>query len=72
MQSNYKVSFEKAKGLGLKMTKSISFGITEVYEGLRSGELVDSEMTRTIEWYSRIMQAERLYNELNVNGRIMF
>ena len=69
---NYKVSFEKAKGLGLKMTKSISFGISEVYEGLRSGELVDSERTRTIEWYSRIMQAERLYNELNVNGRIMF
>jgi nucleoside-diphosphate-sugar epimerase len=69
---NYNVSFEKIKRvLGFEAKHSIPDGIREIYESLKSGETEASAKTSTVGWYRTIIDADRLLNQVRLNGRLL-
>jgi nucleoside-diphosphate-sugar epimerase len=69
---NYKVSFEKIKRvLGFEVKHSISDGIREIYEALKSGQTEATAKTSTVGWYRTIIEADRLLNQVRLDDRLL-
>lgn len=68
---NYHTSFTKASEvLGFNAQTSIEDGAVEIYKALISGICVRNESTSTLKWYRRLLEAEKLYKDLNIDGSI--
>ena len=69
---DYNVSFDKIKRvLGFEAKYSISDGIREIYEALKSGQTEATAKTSTVAWYRTIIEADRLLNQVRLNNRLL-
>jgi nucleoside-diphosphate-sugar epimerase len=69
---DYNVSFDKIKRvLGFEVEQTIPDGIREVYEALKSGQTEATAKTSTVGWYRNIIEADRLLNQVRLNGRLL-
>jgi nucleoside-diphosphate-sugar epimerase len=71
-QRNYNVSFEKARRvLGFEAEIRVEEGVREIYEALKSGVTDDGPRTSTVKWYRSILEAKRLLETIQLDGRIL-
>lgn len=69
---NYNVSFDKIKStLGYQAEKTISDGISEIYDALKYGELEKTPETVTVKWYQHILEAKNLVDSIYLNNRLI-
>lgn len=69
---DYNVSFQGIfDRIGFKARVDIADGVKEVYGALKSGSLQPSPKTQTVQWYKTIVEAQRLINEITLNGRLL-
>ena len=69
---DYNVDFSKASNtLGFQAKKSIIDGINEIYTALKTGTVDTSIKTVTVSWYRNILDAKKLLNTVELNGRII-
>jgi nucleoside-diphosphate-sugar epimerase len=69
---DYNVDFSKASNtLGFQAKKSIVDGINEIYVALKSGNVDTSIKTVTVSWYRNILDAKKLLDTIELNGRII-
>jgi len=69
---DYNVLFEKAfKQIGFKATTNVSEGITEIYKALKSGVVDTGQKTITVQWYRNILEAQKLLEQVTLNGRVI-
>ena len=68
---DYHISFEKAAAkIGFIASTTIEEGAIEVHRGLISGEISRTDKTSTVGWYKKLVEAEKLYKSLNIDGNI--
>ena len=69
---DYNVDFSKASNtLGFQAKKSIIDGINEIYIALKTGNVDTSIKTVTVSWYRNILDAKKLLDTIELNGRII-
>ena len=69
---DYNVDFSKVKNvLGFEARKTIIDGINEIYVALKSGNVDTSIKTVTVSWYRNILDAKKLLDTIQLNGRII-
>jgi len=69
---DYNVDFSKVKNLlGFEAKKTIIDGINEIYVALKSGNVDMSIKTVTVSWYRNILDAKKLLDTIELNGRII-
>jgi len=69
---DYNVDFSKVKNvLGFEARKTIIDGINEIYVALKSGNVDTSIKTVTVSWYRNILDAKKLLDTIELNGRII-
>jgi nucleoside-diphosphate-sugar epimerase len=69
---DYNVDFSKVKNvLGFEARKTIIDGINEIYGALKSGNVDTSIKTVTVSWYRNILDAKKLLDTIELNGRII-
>lgn len=68
---SYRVSFERARAAGFQARASVLEGAREVLGALDSGRARDLPPTRTVQWYSRLLEAEKLYKSAELDGRVL-
>ena len=69
---DYNVSFDKAlKQIGFKATTNVSEGISEIYEALKLGTVDTGPKTITVQWYRNILEAQKLLDQVTLNGRVI-
>ena len=69
---DYNVDFSKVKNvLGFEAMKTIIDGINEIYVALKSGNVDTSIKTVTVSWYRNILDAKKLLDTIELNGRII-
>ena len=69
---DYNVDFSKVKNvLGFEAKKTIIDGINEIYVALKSGNVDTSIKTVTVSWYRNILDAKKLLDTIQLNGRII-
>jgi nucleoside-diphosphate-sugar epimerase len=69
---DYNVLFEKAsKQIGFKATTNVSEGITEIYNALKAGLVDTGQKTITVQWYRNILEAQKLLEQITLNGRVI-
>lgn len=68
---SYRASFARAEGAGFRARRSVADGVREVIGALEAGRTVDSPRTRTVEWYSRLLEAEKTFREAELGGRVL-
>ena len=69
---DYNVDFSKVKNvLGFEAKKTIIDGINEIYAALKSGNVDTSIKTVTVSWYRNILDAKKLLDTIELNGRII-
>ena len=69
---NYNVSFEKARRvLGYEARVPVREGVEEVYEALKTGRTDAGPRTSTVNWYRSILDAKRLLESIELDGRVI-
>lgn len=69
---NYNVSFSRAEQeLGFRARHTPADGAREIYEALRAGRVDTGIKTVTVKWYQHIMDAKRLVDALELDGRLL-
>jgi nucleoside-diphosphate-sugar epimerase len=69
---DYNVLFSKAgEVLGYDATISIEQGVREIYSSLKSGLTTPGPKSITVEWYKHILEARRLLDSIELNGRVI-
>lgn len=69
---DYNVSFEKiGRVLGWRPLHQPADGVMEIYEALKTGQLAAEPWTHTVGWYKRLIEAEKLMEQLLLNGHLL-
>ncbi len=69
---DYNVDFRKVKNvLGFEAKKTLIDGINEIYVALKLGNVDTSIKTVTVSWYRNILDAKKLLDTIQLNGRII-
>ncbi|MCU0692226.1 MAG: hypothetical protein MUF54_12575, partial [Polyangiaceae bacterium] len=70
---NYNVRFDKLRALpGKRLFRPIELGIGEVLESLRNGTVdPDDRRWYTLQQYRFLLEVERTYRELAIDGRVL-
>lgn len=69
---NYHVSFKRAEQeLGFRARKTPEDGALEIYEALKLGRIDTGIKTVTVKWYQHLMDAKRLVDGLQIDGRLL-
>ncbi len=69
---SYKVSFKKFKDtVDFKPAYTPREGAREIYEALKTGKLVESTKTKTVEWYKHLINSAELVSEVSVRNTIL-
>jgi len=68
---SYKINFKKiADKLGYQTKYTISEGAQEIYQALKSGNVVDSKKTKTVEWYKYLVESKKIVDSVLINEKI--
>jgi nucleoside-diphosphate-sugar epimerase len=66
---SYRVSFKKAMdSIGFKTKYDIAYGIKEISDKVKSGELKQTPQSKTVEFYSGLLDAESKFREYSLPG----
>jgi len=69
---SYDIDFQKASSrLNFKASRDIEFGVRQVYKALVNGEISKNSRTSTVNWYRRIIESQLLFDELNIDGKLL-
>lgn len=69
---NYNVAFTRAeRDLGFHARRTPADGAREIYEALKLGRVDTGLKTITVKWYQHIMEAKRLVDGLEIEGRLL-
>jgi nucleoside-diphosphate-sugar epimerase len=69
---DYRVSTDKAISVGLiSSSYSVERSSHEIYEALTNGLTAPTEKTSTVGWYKKILESEKIVNEIALNGRLL-
>lgn len=69
---SYSVSFSKAKSvIGFEAKNQVSYGVNEIYNGLKCGELTDELRTKTVAWYKYLLESRKLLTSIQIDGKIL-
>ena len=68
---SYRVSFAKIRRLGYRARRGVASGAAEVYSAIESGRVSDGPRTRTVGWYSHLLESQRAYRSAELGGRIL-
>ncbi|HVW25547.1 MAG TPA: NAD-dependent epimerase/dehydratase family protein [Polyangiaceae bacterium] len=69
---DYRVSSRKIREIvDLPQRFTVADGVREIYEALKGGLLDDGPQTSTVQWYRTIMDAKRLVDRVELNGRLL-
>ena len=71
---SYKGSFEKIRiTLGYRTTVDINYGVHEIKEKIDEGTLVDRPEYHTVEYYKKLLEANRLIDNhgYSMNARVL-
>ena len=68
---SYKINFKKIKNeLGYQTKYTIADGAQEIYQALKSGKVVDSKKTKTVEWYKHLVESKKVVDSVLIKGKI--
>ena len=69
---DYRVSTSKAESVGL-LNSALSIGESaiQIYSALLNGLSADTEKFITVNWYKKIIEARKLLDEIELNGRLI-
>ncbi len=68
---SYRVGFEKIEALGWKATESAESASLEIYEKLESGELENTDLNITLEWYKNLDKWHKTIKETEMYEGIL-
>jgi nucleoside-diphosphate-sugar epimerase len=69
---SYQISFKKIHDiLGYKTKWTVADGTNEIYDALQKGKTTDSIQTKTVEWYKYLLDAKKITESIQINGRIL-
>ncbi|MDP9288012.1 MAG: SDR family oxidoreductase [Thermoproteota archaeon] len=69
---SYKVSFRKFKeAVNFRPNFTPREGAVEIFKALKSGTLVESSKTKTVEWYKHLISSYELTNEIALRNTIL-
>jgi nucleoside-diphosphate-sugar epimerase len=69
---SYQVNFDKIKtSLGFEPEWNADKGAAEIARALQSGELEVNEMSKTVNWYNKLLEWEKKIHELSIDGKIL-
>ena len=69
---SYRVSFKKFKEmLGYEVKYTPDQAAREIYNALRSGTLIDSPKTHTVNWYKHLLASYELMKEVVVKDTVL-
>jgi nucleoside-diphosphate-sugar epimerase len=69
---DYNVNFDKIfKKLTFKPMITVSRGISEILEALKTGKVDTGPKSVTVQWYRNILEAKQLVDSVSLNGRII-
>jgi len=69
---DYRVNFSKInRVLGFQAQYSPEDGVAEIYEALKSGEVLLGPKTLTVQWYRRILEAKEIVDRVICDGRLL-
>ena len=69
---SYKISFDKIKReLAFETKYTPKEGVKEIYEALKTGELLETVKTRTVEWYKYLIECQRVAESVSLRGTII-
>lgn len=69
---SYRVSFKKFKeAVDFKPAYTPKEGAKEIFEALKSGKLVESPKTKTVEWYKHLLASYELVSDVAVKNTIL-
>jgi nucleoside-diphosphate-sugar epimerase len=69
---SYQVNFDKIKHtLGFSPDWTADKGAAEIASALQSGELEFNEMSKTVNWYSKLLEWEKIIHELSIDNKIL-
>lgn len=68
---SYRISFEKIRRLGYSARRSVAAGAAEIAAALESGRTEATARTRTVEWYSHLLESQKTAESVSLGGRIL-
>jgi nucleoside-diphosphate-sugar epimerase len=69
---DYNVSFSKIlEKLNFSPSRSIEFGVNEIYSALKSATVDTGIKTNTVKWYRNILESKVLLDSISLNNRII-
>jgi nucleoside-diphosphate-sugar epimerase len=69
---SYKVSFKKFKEvMRFRPQYTPKEGAVEIFEALKTGKLVDSLKTKTVEWYKHLISSYELVMDASIRNTIL-
>lgn len=68
---SYRINFAKVKRLGYAARRGVAAGAAEVAAALESGRTAADARTRTVEWYSHLLESQRVAESVSLGGRIL-
>ena len=69
---DYNVSFSKIfEKLNFSPSRSIEFGVNEIYSALKSATVDTGIKTNTVKWYRHILESKVLLDSISLNNRII-
>ncbi|WP_046003930.1 NAD-dependent epimerase/dehydratase family protein [Pseudoalteromonas rubra] len=71
-ERSYEVSFDKINSkLGWQPRYDVNFGVQEIMKKLKSGELVNTPDTITLNWYKSLIKWHKIINDTELDGNIL-
>ena len=68
---SYRISFAKIRRLGYSAQLGVGHGAAEIAKALASGKTEATKRTRTVEWYSHLLESQRIAESVSLGGRIL-
>lgn len=69
---SYRVSFKKFRdAVDFKAAYTPREGAKEIFEALKTGQLIESPKTKTVEWYKHLLKSQELVSETAIRNTIL-
>lgn len=68
---SYRISFEKIRRQGYTARRSVAKGAAEIDVALKSGRTAATARTRTVEWYSHLLESQKTTESVALGGKIL-
>lgn len=69
---DYAVDFGRLKAdLGFEAQYDIEYGVREIYQGLKMGQVENGPRCSTVGWYRHLLEAKSVLQEVELDGRLL-